>query len=117
MRQLYWRMRIAWLALRWVLQLNLGDEVWYQGERWMLVQGVCRPYWDIQHTVHGVRNHIHVSSLRKVRSLRNWWSSFRSGYRFYMGYWYDIWVRAGIQPWMRGCHIWPWPCRKDGRRR
>lgn len=59
-------------------------------------------------TENGTHEHIevHRDHFRKVQGIRAAWRSFRSGYRFYMGYWFDIWVREGIKPWMLGCKIW-----------
>lgn len=110
-RALYWRTRIAWLALRWVPRFNLGDEVvTATGETWTLIQGVCAPMWEL---VRGSHEHgtfqrvrLHVRDFRKKRSLRNYLRSFRSGWRFYMQNWYAIWMREGIKPWMLGCNIW-----------
>ena len=52
---------------------------------------------------------VHRKDFRKVRSLSNYLGSFRSGYRFYMGYWYTIWVYRGIEPWVKACKIWGGP--------
>lgn len=110
-RALYWRARIALLAMRWVPRLNLGDEVeTATGEKWTLVQGVCAPRWEMSRGNHEAgtyqRIELHSRDFRKVRSLRNYARSFRSGWRFYMTSWYRIWMREGVKPWMRGCSIW-----------
>jgi hypothetical protein len=44
--------------------------------------------------------------VRKSWTPRNMWCSFRSGWRFYQGYWFGIWAREGIKDWMRACNIW-----------
>ena len=107
--RIYWRLRVVLLALRWLNKYNLGDHVWYEGRQWMLIQGRCAPRWDLSRR--GViAPYVHEQDFRKVRSLGNYWHSFISGYRFYMQSWFHIWVRGGIQPWMRECNIW-------GRRR
>ena len=111
MRRLYWRLRIAFLALRWIPQLNLGDMVRFDDDVWVLVQGVNRPYWKLHHPGRGVVQ-VHKREFRKVWTLGNMWGSFRSGYHFYMTSWYCIWLREGIKPWVRGCDIWPWPRNK-----
>lgn len=110
MNHVYYWLLIVRLSLRWIRQPNLGDEVFYQGERWTLIQGVCDPIWSLVRGSHDLGNFervdVHRDQFRKVPGLRAKWCSFRSGYRFYMRSWFDIWVREGIKPWMRGCSIW-----------
>jgi len=109
MKGLYWRLYIAWLSLRWIPSLNLGDLVIFGGREWVLVQGVRRPYWDLANG--DEKRTVHEGNIRKVRRISNYWRSFRSGYRFYMVNWYGIWIMEGIKPWMRGCNIWKQPTR------
>ena len=99
------RLLILWLSMKWVFRFNLGDEVVYNGKRYLLVQGVCKPRWDLA-AGEDRPKYVHESEFRKVRSPYNYWHSFRSGWRFYMNSWYGIWRRNGIEPWMRGCRIW-----------
>ncbi len=101
---IYWWCRVVFLSLRWITRFNLGDSVIYQGKEWILVQGVNSPYWDLRRDTEKVS--AHEDDFHKAKALRNYLHSFRAGYRFYMGYWYSIWVREGIKPWMRGCKIW-----------
>ena len=105
MNKLYWRLYIIRLSLRWIFSLNIGDLVWYHGEKWTLIQGVCCPRWDLA-LGDKCQNFVHESEFRKVRSIKNYWQSFKSGHWFYTGYWYKIWVNEGIKPWMFGCNIW-----------
>ena len=91
MRRLYVWVHIVWRALRWMPKLNLGDRVLYEGKEWSLIQGVASPYWDMWNGITRI-NHIHKSELHKVRTLRNYLGSFRSGYCFFMVCWYSIWV-------------------------
>lgn len=94
MKGLYWRIRIMWMALKWVTTLNLGDVVIYKGKRYVLNQGVCSPYWDMGAADGGeYLKRIHENDFTKERTLKNYLGSFRSGYRFFMGYWFDIWAR------------------------
>ena len=104
LKAIYWRAYILRLALRWVPRFNLGDRVECIGREWVLNQGVDAPYWTLVRNEENMRAHEH--EFYKVRSLSNYWHSFRSGYRFYMTNWYSIWMREGITDWMRGCNIW-----------
>jgi hypothetical protein len=103
--RLYWWFFVVVLSLRWVWKFNLGDEVWYLGERWYLTQGVQAPKWNLKKTNMYVTE-IYESHFRKVRSLKNYYGSFRRGYQFYMLSWFDIWCRKGIEPWMKSLPIW-----------
>lgn len=103
MKKIYWWLFIVKLSLRWCFRYNIGDKVLYKGKVWILNQGVSKPFWDLMSTE---LVHVHESEFRKVWSIENMLGSFKSGYKFYMGYWYDIWCREGIKPWMRGCQIW-----------
>jgi hypothetical protein len=112
MSKVYYWLLIVRLSLRWIGKPNLGDDVLYQGERWTLIQGLRDPIWTlIRTTGTGIEEYRHVAEVhrdefRKVAGIHAAWRSFRSGYRFYMQNWFDIWVREGIKPWMRGCSIW-----------
>ena len=108
MKGVYWWLYIVRLSFRWIFSLNIGDEVWFEGEKWMAVQGVCDPSWNIQRGGER-REYIDRSRFKKVKSLRNYTSSFLRGYHFYMVNWYDIWRNEGIKQWMRGCNIWKRP--------
>lgn len=95
LRALYWRLRIAWMAARWIPRLNLGDEVevFDQG-RGVLYQGVMAPIWKVA-LDSGENIETHAINLHKVLTPANLYRSFRSGWRFYMGYWYRIWLERG----------------------
>jgi hypothetical protein len=103
---IYWQIRIVLFALRWMPGLNLGDHVMYQGRTWYLAQGVCRPRWTLRALDRSEDVEVNESEFQKVRSLSNYWRSFKFGHSFYMAYWHDIWVHKGIQTWMRSCRIW-----------
>jgi hypothetical protein len=93
------------LSLRWIRSLNLGDKVLYRGEEWILVQGVYAPLWHLGRNERRVE-YVHQSQFHKVRTLSNYYYSFKSGYNFYMTNWYRIWVMNGVEPWMCACNIW-----------
>jgi hypothetical protein len=106
LKRLWWRVRIVCLAARWVGRNTLGDEVWFQGRRWRLVDGAFSPWWDLARAGEKTRT-VHELRFRKVRSVGNALGTFVRMYRFYRDNWLDIWVSGGIEPWMRACPIWP----------
>ncbi len=96
-----------------MFRLNLGDEVIYRGEKLYLANGPARPKWLLRSgdtTVEGNWEEYwaHESDFKKIRSFRNYWHDFTSGYRFYMLNWYGQWVQGGIKDWQTNCRIWPW---------
>ena len=97
-RTAYWKIRIVFMALRWVPRFNLGDQVtlprYGSGKVWTLYQGVDAPTWKAKST-RGELCEVHEDEMQKVRSPLNYWVSFRSGYRFYTRNWLAIWVRKG----------------------
>jgi hypothetical protein len=102
----YWAY-IVWLSARWIPQVNLGDRVIYKGVEYVVVNGVRNGSWRLAELENGDDGWVPRSEVEKSCDLLNMAASFMSGYRFYMGYWFDIWVREGIEDWMRGCAIWP----------
>jgi len=105
-----WWLFVVWLSSKWISKTNLGDEVVFNGKKYLVSNGVCDGFWSLyvegDRTGESYIKHAKRSECKRVRTLKNYVGSFRSGYRFYMSYWYDIWVRVGIEEWMRGCNIW-----------
>lgn len=97
---------IVWLSCKWIFRINLGDLVWYQGRKHVVCNGTTPHHWDIADYQTGDRVWVHERDLRKVWTSVNMAGSFTSGYRFYMNSWFNIWVRDGVQPWMRRLNIW-----------
>jgi len=116
LNKLRWKVYIIWLSLKWCFQVNLGDEVWYRGLKYNVLNGVHCGEWRLVgpdtfgHMVtfdNGRDGWVPRKDCKKVKTLSNYIHSFKSGYWFYMTSWYDIWVREGILDWMKGCNIWP----------
>ena len=109
MIRIYYRLYIIWLSLKWVIRINLGDKIIWLKDTWpqtyTVINGVCPGSWKV---TDGIEDAFEVnrSECQKIKTIQNYFNSFKSGYRFYMGYWYDIWVRNGIEPWVRKCNIW-----------
>jgi len=100
----YWLL-IVYLSFKWIFKINLGDIVIFEGKRYIAIQGVCDPYWDISRGEE-ILTYVHKKDFEKEKSIRNLLGSFKSGYHFYMLSWFKIWVNSGIEEWMKGCKIW-----------
>lgn len=103
-KKLYWRIRIFWLALKWVPNVNLGDLVIYRGKKHTVINGTRPLSWEL------IDNTTVINAPRteckKVYTFTGMLQSFKSGWHFYMSNWFDIWCRGGIRPWMKECNIW-----------
>ena len=107
MKRVHYWLYIIWLSLKWMFRYNLGDLVIYKGKKCVLIQGVCSPRWDlVECSSNNKIADVHQREFVKVKTIKNLMGSFRSGYSFYVLYWFEIWVRNGIEPWMRQCRIW-----------
>lgn len=91
---LLWR-----LTLKWPFKLCIGDHVRYKGKRYTLTNKKYSNSWSMTDSFDengcygpGYIESVHVNDFKKEKSLRNLVHDIRSGYRFYRGYWFDIWV-------------------------
>lgn len=107
MKTIYWYYYISALAIRWIFQTNLGDYVWYKGKKYIVANGVRCNSWRLSGLENGDNGWVPRSDCKKSITPQNAFRSFRSGWRFYMENWYEIWKRKGITDWMRGLDIWP----------
>lgn len=100
--KLKYRIFILWLSFKWIFRVNLGDKIYYRGQVCTVMNGVYSGSWSVKffgNPYTGER--VPQKECTKVWTISNMLHSFRSGYDFYMGYWYQIWVRQGIEDWMR----------------
>ncbi len=112
MLRLYWRARIILMALRWVFRPSIGCQVWWKGDIWTVRNGTSKPMYQLGRRDELELWHnafVHRSQFRKVKTRSNLWGSFRDGYNFYMGYWYDIWVMDGWLPRLGPMHMKVYP--------
>lgn len=105
-KKIKWWIFIVYLSSKWIFKINLGDNVWYNGKIYGVSNGVRPDMWRLANLLNGDNGWINCNECRKVWTLKNMRRSFRSGYRFYMGYWFRIWVNTGLEDWMRKCKIW-----------
>ena len=106
MKKLRWKLFICWLSFKWIFKTNLGDLVYYRDKTYVVANGVRANQWRLHNLENKDNGWVKRNECRKVVSISNMSRSFKSGYRFYMGYWFDIWVNEGIKPWMKKCNIW-----------
>jgi hypothetical protein len=85
-------------ALRWLPRINLGNHVWYRGTKYIVVNGVIPGMWRLAHFDNGDNGWVPREDCRLVITFPNLWHSVRSGYRFFMGYWFRIWVNQRLRP-------------------
>lgn len=111
-KRLYYRVKIFILALRWIPQINLGDTVYYNGEKYMVINGVRSNSWQLCGLDNANDGWVRRKDCKKELSLNNIKHSFLYGWNFYMTSWFEIWCNNGIEDWVRDCNIWPWPFRK-----
>jgi len=110
---------IYWLSFKWVFRINLGSKVKYQGKVYLiynwantshmkaiecLPKGRTEPF-NIKDNPEKYTT-INKKDCALVKTPSNLIGSFKSGVRFYKSSWLNIWMRNGIEPWMRGCNIW-----------
>lgn len=107
MRKIYYWLFVRWLAFRWMFQVNLGNEVIYQGKKYTVCNGVRSNSWRLGDLVNGNGGWVRRSDCKLVLSIDNLRHIYNYGVRFYMTNWYEIWCREGVKPWMKGCSIWP----------
>ena len=105
MKKIFYRVLIIFLSFKWIFRVNLGDLIAYKGKRYQVLNGVRCHMWRLD-LDNGDQGWVPRKDCKKILSFKNMFGSFQSGYRFYIGYWFNIWVNRGIKPWMRECHIW-----------
>lgn len=87
-------LKLCWKS---IFKLNLGDEIMYQGEVWILMNGPSSPSWTIHRKSDNKRlEYIHESNFKKIRSFKNAWHDVTFTWGFYSGYWHQIWI-SGLQ--------------------
>jgi len=104
LRSIGYRVYIRWLALAWIGQINIGDEVWHQGRRRFVSNWAGQPTMTLTDPY---EEYVPAAEIRKVLSAKNALHSYRSGIHFYTTNWLEIWINNGIEPWVRALPIWP----------
>ena len=97
-----WKAYIAWLAAKRIPRINLGDRVWYQGEQYVVSNAAWLDSYRLAYLPppqgwlkNGRDGLVPSKECRKVWDVRNCIGSFKGGWRFFMGYWYHIWLHQG----------------------
>lgn len=99
---LYWKTMIAYFSFKWIFKINIGDDVIYKNEVYFVNNAINKfDLVNAKNSVIACR-----SEIKKVKSLKNLIRSFKSGWNFYNDYWFEIWMRNGIEDWMKKCNIW-----------
>lgn len=76
--------------------VNLGNIVYYKGLKWIArnskTGGTTWDLGDLERTRY--EEHVPLGMIEKPRTVSNFIHDLRFTYAFYMGFWFDIWVRA-----------------------
>lgn len=92
-------------SLKWCFRINLGNYLKHEGKLYIINNGVGVDYWDVllvDEKLNIIRNEageaksscIKKVGARKYYQLSTPFSDFGKGFRFFMGYWYEIWVHG-----------------------
>jgi hypothetical protein len=90
-------------SFKWCFSINIGNYLKQDGKKYYVNNGVKLNYWDcleVNNKLEIIRpdGNLAISTLipkegsRKIYKLSTPLSDFMQGFRFYMGYWYEIWV-------------------------
>lgn len=79
------------IALRALPHVCLGNRVVYQGRTWLAANGVCSASWELLSLPDkSERVRAPTNQIRRVRSLREYWHSVHSRWRWWYTSWFQI---------------------------
>lgn len=92
-------------SLKWCFQVNIGNYLRHEGKLVYVNNGVKIDSWDCLEVDKGLNIIrpdgskavcllVPKKGARKVFRLSTPFNDFMQGFRFYMGYWYGIWVHG-----------------------
>lgn len=84
---------VYWYAFKWVFKINLGDLVYYKGNKYTVANGVRQGMWRLYEYENHDDGWVSRGDCKKVLGLKNLYHSFKSGVKFYRGYWVQIWKK------------------------
>ena len=90
-------LRVVWFGFKWMFQVNIGNCVWYKGNKYTVINGVRYDKWRLVGLDNGDDGWVLRSECSLVKTPTNIIRSFKYGYGFYMGYWFDIWCQRGVK--------------------
>ena len=95
-------------SIKVINNIHIGDEVIYKGSKYVTVNGASDPSWMIikvnggecdgveyDHRAKFIKR-VNKSDFKKVRSFRNYLSSFRHTFTFLMDYWYSFDIKGKL---------------------
>ena len=94
-------------SLRWCFDINISNHLSWDGQKYFVNNGNTMNYWDcllldkdnkIVRDDRGVADTTYLprTGVKKVYYWNTPFKDFMQGFRFYMGYWYCIWVAKGV---------------------
>lgn len=87
-------LEIVYMSSKWPFKICLGNIVYHHGVKKTVTNGTNRPYWHLD------GNLVHESEFVRPFFI-NAIPSFKYGYIFYMGYWFDIWSNKRMLEWKK----------------
>lgn len=92
MRSLIVKLKYVMWSLSRINKPHLGDLVIVKntGKKFILIQGVASPYWDLHNHIDGRINRIHSSEFKLINPIRGRIDRFINSYKFQMGNWFRI---------------------------
>ena len=94
--KLYYILYIRYLAIWWCTKTNLGNDVWYNGEKRTVINGVSPESWTLSYPY---QEGVPRSQCRFVLRPYNLFRSYKSGVHFYTVNWLQIWCCTGLAKW------------------
>lgn len=89
---IYWWAKIVLCSFKGVTKLNLGDLVYYKGNKYTILNGDMYNHWKLADLKNTNGGYVLSSSCKKVKSFKNYIGSFTFRYRFYMKCWFNIYI-------------------------
>ena len=94
-KRLWLRLKIRLYALSRIFCINIGSEIRYQGEEYVVCNGVRSGKWRLEPSgLLSDSGWVSRSECKKVISWRNLRQTYKFFVEFYGGYWLEIWVNA-----------------------
>lgn len=93
------KLEYIFLSIKNITKLHLGDIVKFNNKEYILIQGVCNPFWDLLEMNTSEKNvlkNIHKNYFNTEFTLNNLRNRFWGTYNWKMNNWYSIELKDAI---------------------